>query len=275
MFSLICVWINGWVNNREAGDLRRYRAHYDLIVMYNQLVRRNMIYSLMITSGHGEIHSVSTRIELEFYTKTNEWTLAIVRKIIYVLRLFFPFNYILLFVHIVWLFWHEPLKYVGSSHIGAGWRIYASVNRVSIGSSHGPIVLISQFPVLFSEWASAVRDVITMDTCGMYIFFCLVLSYRPCCFWLAITGILNSTFQCTLIFVRFQSVLFHHNKSTQINSLWPSDAIWWHKNRSTLTQVMACRHQAITWTNVDLSSIRSCENSPGDNCTSDTSVINH
>ena len=33
MFSLICVWINGWVNNREAGDLRRYLAHYDVIVM--------------------------------------------------------------------------------------------------------------------------------------------------------------------------------------------------------------------------------------------------
>ena len=33
MFSLICVWINGWVNNREAGDLRRYGAHYDVIVM--------------------------------------------------------------------------------------------------------------------------------------------------------------------------------------------------------------------------------------------------
>ena len=32
MFSLICVWINGWVNNREAGNLRRYRAHYDVIV---------------------------------------------------------------------------------------------------------------------------------------------------------------------------------------------------------------------------------------------------
>ena len=26
----ICVWINGWVNNGEAGDLRRYRAHYDV-----------------------------------------------------------------------------------------------------------------------------------------------------------------------------------------------------------------------------------------------------
>ena len=33
MFSLICVWINDWVNNRKAGDLRRYRAHYDVSVM--------------------------------------------------------------------------------------------------------------------------------------------------------------------------------------------------------------------------------------------------
>ena len=33
MFSLICVWINAWENNREAGDLRRHRTHYDVIVM--------------------------------------------------------------------------------------------------------------------------------------------------------------------------------------------------------------------------------------------------
>ena len=31
MFSLI--WINAWVNTREAGDLRRYRSHYDVTVM--------------------------------------------------------------------------------------------------------------------------------------------------------------------------------------------------------------------------------------------------
>ena len=35
MFSLICVWINGWVNNGEAGDLRHYRAHYDVTVMFS------------------------------------------------------------------------------------------------------------------------------------------------------------------------------------------------------------------------------------------------
>ena len=33
IFSLICVWINDWINNREACDLRRYRAHYDITVM--------------------------------------------------------------------------------------------------------------------------------------------------------------------------------------------------------------------------------------------------
>ena len=33
MFSLICAWINGWVNNHEAGDLRRHRAHYDVTAM--------------------------------------------------------------------------------------------------------------------------------------------------------------------------------------------------------------------------------------------------
>ena len=32
-FPLICVLINGWENNREAGDLRRYRTHYDVIVI--------------------------------------------------------------------------------------------------------------------------------------------------------------------------------------------------------------------------------------------------
>ena len=33
MFSLICVWINVWVNNHEAGDLRRHRGHYIVSVM--------------------------------------------------------------------------------------------------------------------------------------------------------------------------------------------------------------------------------------------------
>ena len=33
MFFFIFVWINGWVNHRDAGNLRRYRTHHDVIVM--------------------------------------------------------------------------------------------------------------------------------------------------------------------------------------------------------------------------------------------------
>ena len=40
-FSLICSWINGWVNNREACDLKRHRAHYDVTVMMCSCVRLN------------------------------------------------------------------------------------------------------------------------------------------------------------------------------------------------------------------------------------------
>ena len=36
VFSLICAWINGWINNREAGDLRRHRTNYDVTVMWIQ-----------------------------------------------------------------------------------------------------------------------------------------------------------------------------------------------------------------------------------------------
>ena len=38
MFSLICAWTNGWVNNQNAGDLRRHRAHYDVTVMWYRIV---------------------------------------------------------------------------------------------------------------------------------------------------------------------------------------------------------------------------------------------
>ena len=44
MFTLICARINGWVNNREAGDLRRHCVHYDVIVMY-------ILISISFTTG--------------------------------------------------------------------------------------------------------------------------------------------------------------------------------------------------------------------------------
>ena len=54
MFSLICVWINGWVNNREAGDLKRHRGNYDVIVMsiYGRSPSDNMYYSVRCCPIH-------------------------------------------------------------------------------------------------------------------------------------------------------------------------------------------------------------------------------
>ena len=33
VYSLICAWMNNSVNNRQAGDLRRHRAHYHVTVL--------------------------------------------------------------------------------------------------------------------------------------------------------------------------------------------------------------------------------------------------
>ena len=45
MFSSICTRINGWVNNGEAGGLRRHHAHYDVTVMAPSIIVCLTIYA--------------------------------------------------------------------------------------------------------------------------------------------------------------------------------------------------------------------------------------
>ena len=58
MFSWIYARINGWVNNREAGDLRRHQTHYDVIVMkwwqtnVSNMVRHAVLDIVRIQKGH-------------------------------------------------------------------------------------------------------------------------------------------------------------------------------------------------------------------------------
>ena len=59
MFSLIGVWINGWVNNGEAGDLRRYRAHDDVIVM--EFVNLGALKSSLLSFSSRPCHSTVMR----------------------------------------------------------------------------------------------------------------------------------------------------------------------------------------------------------------------
>ena len=44
MFTLICARINDWVNNREAGDLRRHLDHYDVSVTLLSLVLSLVVF---------------------------------------------------------------------------------------------------------------------------------------------------------------------------------------------------------------------------------------
>ena len=64
IFPLICVWINGWVNNRKAGDLRRYCTHYDVIVMYtaNAIVASNDNHCFV--KGSTNCHSGASLIDI-------------------------------------------------------------------------------------------------------------------------------------------------------------------------------------------------------------------
>ena len=53
MFSLICVWINSWVNNREAGDLRHHRGHYGVSVMFSEYMNN---ISHMLSKSHTVVY---------------------------------------------------------------------------------------------------------------------------------------------------------------------------------------------------------------------------
>ena len=53
--ALICVWINGWENNPEAGDLRRDSAHYDVTVMWFSNI--NVEYTNILNNDILDIYS--------------------------------------------------------------------------------------------------------------------------------------------------------------------------------------------------------------------------
>ena len=63
MFTLICARKNGWVNNGEAGDLRRYLAHYDVIVMYALAVITGELWQNVALHEQGSTCAASTNAE--------------------------------------------------------------------------------------------------------------------------------------------------------------------------------------------------------------------
>ena len=85
MFSLICVWTNGWVNSRKAGDLRRYHAHYDVIVMVpvSTMISKSGLYVIFGTENARDkiITRGNNNVILTF------WNLKFLRREIIYVRL--------------------------------------------------------------------------------------------------------------------------------------------------------------------------------------------
>ena len=63
IFSLICVWINRWVNNREAGDLRRNQAHCDVIVMVSRLTNETKCHNIYDFASTTEIRVLKSVLQ--------------------------------------------------------------------------------------------------------------------------------------------------------------------------------------------------------------------
>ena len=73
MFSLICIWINGWVDNGEVGDLRCYHAHYDITVMQGSIcgqVGAQWVYPCP---------SNFTSTEAIIWLSTSQWTWSYIK----------------------------------------------------------------------------------------------------------------------------------------------------------------------------------------------------
>ena len=79
MFFLSAPWINSSVNNREAGDLRRHRAHYDVIVMICQFLKLSYLpqFTRILQWRHNKRDGVSnhqpTIVYSTVYSGADQW----------------------------------------------------------------------------------------------------------------------------------------------------------------------------------------------------------
>ena len=97
--------------------------------------------------------------------------------------------------------------------------------------------------------------------------------------WHSADGNVSETILDIAHYRMFENYIFQNTATSSgqwINSLWPSDAIWWQRSGSTLAQVMACcltapsHYLNQSWLIIS-KVLRSCK----DNFTRDTSAINH
>ena len=71
MFSLICVWTNSWINNRDVGYLRRHRDHYYVTVMHWLSVQNKTLHKIALATHI--FMSCTANIQFSESSKPTEW----------------------------------------------------------------------------------------------------------------------------------------------------------------------------------------------------------
>ena len=73
IFFFICTWTDGWVNYRDAGDLRRHRAHYYVTVMFcwfdTQTLHREWINTHFRNSEHNCVIDICHHSSNSFFSR--------------------------------------------------------------------------------------------------------------------------------------------------------------------------------------------------------------
>ena len=82
MFSLIVAWTKGWVNNRNASDLKRHHTHYDVTVMFSFVVCTGWQWHCAVRCYH-TWSNVSALVEVNLPIISDKydavfWTISIV-----------------------------------------------------------------------------------------------------------------------------------------------------------------------------------------------------
>ena len=68
MFSLICAWLNVWVNNGDAGELRRHSAHYDITIMEYMYFKPYAIFQQILDVDKISDRNINVDVFLDIYS---------------------------------------------------------------------------------------------------------------------------------------------------------------------------------------------------------------
>ena len=74
VFFFISAWINGWVNNRETGDLRCHHTHYDVTVKWLQKwLNHYGEQSRFVCSNIKKVRLITSQTCLLIFSMTHYW----------------------------------------------------------------------------------------------------------------------------------------------------------------------------------------------------------